>query len=214
MNHQQDEILHVSVAGGEARALVARTTAMVAQASVMHGASAAATAALGRALTAAAMLGCQLKSPEHAVTLQINGGGPLGSVVCTAHGDGRVKGYVDDPTADAVASEPDAPLVSAVVGCDGYLRLIRASGLKEPYIGQVALQTGEIAEDLAHYLTVSEGRPSVVALGAQITGGAVAEAAGLILEPMPGCSQETLHELELCLPLMGNLSRDMADLGG
>lgn len=209
-----DEILHISVADGAARALVASTTNMVAQAESVHRMSAASVTAFGRALTAAAMLGCQLKEHEHALTLIVKGDGPIGSIVCTAHGDGCVKGYADNPAAGVYDAETGAACVGATVGKNGFVRVIRDMGLKEPYIGQVSLLSGEIAEDIAQYLIKSEGRNATLALGVKGHGGEIVSAGGLLVEPMPGCPSGVLDEIEKCLPLMEHISRDMLDLGG
>ena len=166
-----DEILHITLEGGAARAMVAVTTGLVEKARQTHGLSAVASAALGRTLTAGAILGVMMKNPTDNLTVSIRGGGPIGPVVCVAHADGAVKGYVGDPQLE-LPPKPNGKLdVGGAVGSTGHITVVRDLGLRDPYVGQTRMVSGEIAEDLAFYLTVSEQTPSLVALGVMVQGG-------------------------------------------
>ena len=192
--------------------LVADTTALVETARLTHGLLPTACAALGRALTGSLLLAAQLKSPDLSLTLGIYGDGPLGSVVCVANARGDVKGYVAHPETH-LPTRPDGKLdVGGAVG-KGRLVVLREAEEGPPYTGQVLLQSGEIADDIAWYLVTSEGMPSLLALGVGVTPEGVACSAGVLIQPMPGCSEQVLHELELCAPLLNAVSSAMADLG-
>ena len=141
----------------------------------LHKTSAVTTAALGRLLTAAAMMGAMLKGSRDTVTLQINGGGPAGRLLAVADGAGHVKGYVQNPVVELPPRADGHLDVGAAVGTDGTLDVIRDLGLREPYIGQVPLVSGEIAEDVTRYFAVSEQTPSVCALGVLVNADYVAE---------------------------------------
>lgn len=182
---------------GNIRAFAAVTTDMVNRAADIHRCSATAAAALGRSLTAASMLGLMLKDRKNKLTLQIKGGGPIGKIVVVANAMGAVKGYADNPRAD-LPIRPDGKLdVGGVVGKDGYLTVIKDLGLKEPYIGQVQLLSGEIGEDMAAYFTYSEQVPSAVALGVLVgTDLRIQAAGGYMLQIMAGAGEETIAYLE------------------
>ncbi len=185
----QDVLTRGLAAGGQVRAIAARTTALTEEARRRHGLSPTATAALGRALTAVAMMGALLKGDER-VMLQILGEGPLGHVVAEGDARGRVRGYVSHPDAHLPLNENGKLDVGGAVG-GGQLVVIRDLGLREPYRGAVPLVSGEIAEDLAHYFTRSEQIPSAVALGVLVgADGQVLAAGGLLLQLMPGHTEE------------------------
>lgn len=178
------------------RISAARTTALVEEARVRQGTSPTASAALGRALTAAVMMGLDLKDDE-SITLRINGGGPLGTVLAVAESDGTVRGYVGNPGVDLPEIYRGKLNVGGAVGTEGFLEVIRDMRLRSPFIGRVPLQSGEIAEDLAYYFTLSEQIPSLVSLGVLIApGGKVEGAGGLFVQAMPGAGDELLRVLE------------------
>lgn len=171
---------------------------IVEQARIYHNTSPVATAALGRLLSVGSMMGVMMKDEKDKLTIQIKGDGSLGDLVCTANSDGTVKGLVGNPTLELPLRKSDGKLdVGQAVGHNGKLIVIRDMGLKEPYIGQCNLVTGEIAEDLTAYFAYSEQQPSAVGLGVLIDkDGSVKRAGGFIVQLMPDASDETVAILE------------------
>jgi molecular chaperone Hsp33 len=180
-----------------ARALVALSSDMVRKAQMTHDASPTATAALGRSLTAAALMGSQIKNEQGSVTLSFRGDGPLGGITCVARPNGTVKGYVDHPQCEVARIKQGKLNVGGAVG-RGFLSVIRDSGElgQQPYVGQTQIRTGESAEGCAYYFSLSEQRPSLVSLGVLLEGGLVVGAGGIILQPMPGAPEDMLVKLE------------------
>lgn len=164
----------------------------------LHHTAATASAALGRALTGAALMGCLLKGDGDSVTLKFKGGGPVGAVtaICDAHGN--LRGNCDFPLADLPLNPANGKLnVGALVGTDGNLVVIKDLGMKEPYIGQIPLVSGEIAEDLTKYYAVSEQIPTAVALGVLVNPDLTIRAAGgYLLQLLPGASDEEITLIE------------------
>ena len=146
----------------------------------LHKTSAVTTAALGRLLTAAAMMGAMLKGGRDTVTLQVNGGGPAGRLLAVADGSGHVKGYVQHPVVELPPRADGHLDVGGAVGKDGTLDVIRDLGLREPYIGQVPLVSGEIAEDVTRYFAISEQTPTVCALGVLVNADLSVQCAGRV----------------------------------
>ena len=204
----RDGILHISLLEGQARAILIESTAMVQRARDVHGLSRIATAALGRTLTAAAMMGSMLKGDDESITVSIRGGGPIGTVMAVAHGDCAVKGYVDHPEIDLPRTGPKLP-VGAAVGRDGKLTVIKDLRLREPYVGQVNLVSGEIAEDFAMYFTASEQTPSLVSLGVLVSDEKVESAGGLIVQMMPGASEAAIQSVEMSAGMFMDISGTM-----
>ncbi len=185
-----DKLVRATAKGGQVRIIAALTTDLVNEGVSMHLCTATAAAALGRMLTAGTLMGTMLKSKEDSLTLQIDGGGKARGVVVTAHADSSVKGYIGNPDVDLPANSKGKIDVSAAIGVDGYLRVIRDLGLKEPYIGQVPIRTGEIGDDLAYYFTVSEQTPSAVGLGVLVdTDMSIKASGGFIIQMMPGADE-------------------------
>ncbi len=182
---------------GTIRFFIASTTNMVEEARRIHNTSPTATAALGRALTAASMIGVTLKNEQDTLTLKIKGDGPIGSIVCVAHNNGDVKGYVGNPYAD-VPSRSDGKLdVGRLVGKNGQLAVIKDLGLKEPFIGYSNLVSGEIAEDLVSYFYNSEQQPSAISLGVLVDRDiSVRAAGGFMLQLLPDVSDEDIDKIE------------------
>lgn len=195
------------------RLFVAVTTNMVEKARKIHNTSPTATAALGRTLTAAVMMGAMMKNPTDKLTLRINGGGPIGTILAVADNKGKVKGYVGNPYAD-LPSRKDGKLdVGGVVGKQGTLTVIVDYGLKEPYVGQTNLVSGEIAEDLATYYVVSEQQPSAVGLGVLVDRDITVRAAGgYILQLMPNVPDEDINVIEKAISKMEPVS-NLVDMG-
>lgn len=172
------------------------TTGLVERARQIHNTTPVATAALGRTLTATAIMGSQLKVDDGSVTVQVKGNGPLGAIVCVGDADGFVRGYLQNPSAD-LPLRPDGKLaVGAGVG-RGYLMVIKDIGLKDPVTGTVALVNGEIAEDLTRYFAESEQVSSACALGVLVdTDCTVKCAGGWLVQLMPGVKDTDIDRLE------------------
>lgn len=209
--HLPDEMLHLTLMDGQARALICRTTAMARRAAEIHRPSSTALAAMSRTMTAAAMLGVMMKDPDASVTVTVAGDGPGGKITAVAHGP-RVKISMMHPEADLPLKADGHLDVGGLVGRRGRLTVIKDLGLKEPYIGQTALVSGELGEDFARYFTVSEQQPSLVALGCLVHEGYCLSAGGVLVQAMPGCSEELLEQLELRSVFFSAISREVADM--
>ncbi len=203
-----EEMLHISLMNGEARALLCESTQMVQRAADIHNTTPVCAAALGRLMTGTAMLGVMMKGEQESVTVTIKGDGPMGTLVAVAHG-GTVKAYADDPQVELPLREDGKLDVGGAVGHHGRMSVVKDLGLREPYVGQINLVSGELAMDFANYFTVSEQQPSLVSLGVLTSGNAVLKAGGLLIQPLPGCSEETLSQLELRTPMFADISREL-----
>ena len=191
-----DYIIRATAANDQIRAFAAVTTEMVETAREHHNTSPVATAALGRLLTAGAMMGSMMKGEKDVLTLQIKAGGPLQGITVTADSQGNVKGYVGNPDVCIPANSKGKLDVAGAVG-PGFLTVIKDMGLKEPYSGQVMLQTCEIAEDLTYYFATSEQVPSAVGLGVLMNKNiTVRQAGGFIVQLMPFAEEEVISRLE------------------
>ncbi len=191
-----NRILRAITENGEVRAFVAETRDLVNTITSMHKTSPVASAALGRTLTAGAMMGAMLKGDKDILTISIKGDGPLGGIMVTANGLGHVRGYVTEPFVD-IPTKPNGKLdVSGAIG-QGKLTVIRDLGLKEPYVGQIDLVSGEIADDLTYYFASSEQTNSVVALGVLVDRDyTIKQSGGFIVQLLPGVTEETISQLE------------------
>lgn len=186
----KDTIITATAKDGMVRIIAGSTTNLVEKARDIHGCTPVAAATLGRLLTAGALLGSTLKSEKDVTTLKINGGGDAEGVVVTAYKDGIVKGYIGNPYGDLPLNSKNKLDVGGYVGKNGNLIIIKDLGLKDPYVGQVPIFSGEIAEDLAYYFTVSEQTPSAVALGVLVnTDYSIKSAGGFIVQMMPGADE-------------------------
>ena len=182
---------------GFVKAVAIRSTGLVGEAARIHHTTPNATAAFGRALTAASMMGNMQKTENGSMTLQIKGGGPIGSIVCVSDATGNVRGYVYEPNVPFEEKYPGKLNVGATVGTDGTLTVIRDLQMKEPYVGSVPLVTGEIGDDVTAYFAQSEQTPTACALGVLIdTDCSVKVAGGYILQLLPGAPEETIVKLE------------------
>ena len=180
----------------EVRVYCCRTTELVQEARKRHDLWPNAAAALGRTLSVGAMMGTMLKARQEKIEIQINGKGPMGSMVVDAYYDGSVRGYVQNPH---VYKEKDSHKldVGACVGTDGVLRVVRDMGMKQPFVSEVALQTGEIGDDFAYYYYISEQTPSAVSVGVLIDENMnVKSAGGLIIQLLPNATEETIRIVE------------------
>ncbi len=191
-----DYMVRATAADGAIRAFAVTSKHLAEEARRHHGMSPVMTAALGRLLSAGAMMGAMMKGENDLLTLQIRGDGPGKGLTVTADSKGNVKGYPEVPVV-ALPPKSDGHLnVGGAMG-NGMLRVIRDMGLKEPYVGEVDLQTGEIAEDLTYYFAASEQIPSVVGLGVLVgRDGSVLEAGGFIVQLLPFTSDEVIKKLE------------------
>jgi molecular chaperone Hsp33 len=191
-----DYIIKATAANNMIRAYAATTRVLVEQARLIHRTSPVVTAALGRLLTAGSMMGSMMKSEKHKLTLQIKCEGPVKGLLVTADANANVKGYANQPDVDLPPKTAGKLDVGQAVG-SGVLRVIRDLGLKEPYVGQTELVTGEIADDLTYYFTKSEQIPSSVALGVLVNPDyTVRQAGGFIIQVMPSCEDKVIQALE------------------
>ena len=182
---------------GFVKAVAIRSTETVRRGAQIHGTAPNATAAFGRALTAASMMGNMQKVENGSMTLQIKGGGPIGTIVCVSDPQGNVRGYVYEPNVPLVEKYPGKLDVGATVGTDGTLTVIRDLQMKEPYVGSVPLVTGEIGDDVTAYFAQSEQTPTACALGILVdTDCSVKVAGGYLLQLLPGAPEETIEKLE------------------
>ncbi|HIV17139.1 MAG TPA: Hsp33 family molecular chaperone HslO [Candidatus Alectryocaccobium stercorigallinarum] len=191
-----DYMIRGTAADDKVRIFAVTTRDLVEKARQIHNTSPVATAALGRLLSAASMMGPMMKGDKDLMTLRIKGDGPIGGITVTADSKGNVKGYPENPNV-LIHAKPNGKLdVSGAVG-KGYLTVIRDLGLKEPYVGQVDLVSGEIAEDLTYYFTTSEQVPSSVGLGVLLDKtNFVKQAGGFIVQLMPDVSDEVISTIE------------------
>lgn len=192
----EDYMVRATAADAQIRAFACTAREMVEKARQIHNTSPIITAALGRLLSAGAMMGSMLKGDKELLTLQIKGDGPVQGLIVTADSLGNVKGYPEVPDVILPANAQGKFDVAGAVG-KGYLSVIKDMGLKEPYVGQTELQTGEIAEDLTYYFATSEQVPSSVGLGVLMNrDNTVCQAGGFIIQLMPFAEDEVIEKLE------------------
>jgi len=191
-----DYIIRATAADAGIRAFAATTKELVEKARQIHDTSPVITAALGRLLTGGVMMGAMLKGEDDLLTLQVSGDGPVRGMTVTAGSNGTVKGYAVEPQVMLPKNAAGKLDVGGAVG-RGTLRVIKDMGLKEPYVGQTALQTGEIADDLTYYFAASEQVPSSVGLGVLMEkNNTVKQAGGFIIQLMPFAGEEVIGALE------------------
>lgn len=179
------------------RFFIADTTELVQKASELHGTSPVATAAFGRTLTGASIMGKMLKNEQDRLTFQVSGSGEIKSILIVSDSTGNVKGYISAPHVDLPLRADGKLDVGGAVGKDGHLVVIKDYGLKDPFVGKSALVSGEIAEDLASYFMHSEQQPSIVSLGVFINADlSVKSAGGFIIQPLPYAEDEVIDKLE------------------
>lgn len=195
---QQDKLIRCITSDGAVMAMAADTTNIAYMGKKLHHTSSVASAALGRILTAASMMGAMLKQKEASITLRINGGGPLGALVAVADSKGNCRGYVENPQTETEYHANGKINVGAAVGKDGVINVMRDYGSGEPYIGLSELVSGEIAEDITSYYAVSEQIPTVCALGVLINkeDGELLLAGGMLIQLLPGATEDTIMKIE------------------
>ena len=207
----EDYIVRATAAGETVRAFAIRSTNLTAEARELHHTFPVVTAALGRLLSAGAMMGSMMKGDNDKLTIQVKGDGPIGQMTVTVDSHGNVKGFPADPSVDIPLKRAGKLDVGAAVG-RGTLTVSMDLGLKEPYNGQVEIQTGEIGDDLAYYYTVSEQTPSAVGLGVMVDrDSSVKHAGGFILQIMPDAAEETISALEAKIAEAGPVTEMMEE---
>ena len=203
----QGNIIRAAAAEGNIKITVISAPDIVERAHIIHSLSPTASAALGRTLLGASLLGNMLKGEKDAVTLRLNGGGPAGNVVAVSDSAGNVRGYMDNPTAD-LPTRPDGKLdVGGLIGRNGSITVSRDLGLREPYIGSVSLVSGEVAEDLTAYFAESEQIGAACGLGVLVdTDKSIRAAGGFIVQLLPGAPEDLIGRLEENIMLMDQLT--------
>lgn len=202
-----DEIVRAMTADGYVKAVAVTGRDLVERARNIHTLLPMATAALGRALLGASMLGDMLKEQRGSLTLQIKGGGPLGTVLAVSDYEGNVRGYVQNPHVELMEKHQGKLDVGAAVGSTGTLTVIKDIGLKEPYVGSIGLFSGEIADDLAMYFVESEQIPTACALGVLVgTDQSVTSAGGYLIQLLPGASDDIIDKIEAGVHRVGSVS--------
>ena len=192
---------------GFVKAVAIRSTEMVRRGAQIHNTAPNATAAFGRALTAASMMGNMQKVDNGSMTMQIKGGGPIGTIVCVSDPIGNVRGYVYEPNVPLVEKYPGKLDVGATVGTDGTLTIIRDLQMKEPYVGSVPLVSGEIGDDVTAYFAQSEQTPTACALGVLVdTDLSVKVAGGYLIQLLPGAPDEVIDKVEAGIKSAGSVT--------
>ena len=202
-----DRLVRAITTDGMVQAVAVSTRDLTERARNIHTTLPVATAALGRALAAASMMGNALKVEDASLTLQIKGGGPLGTVLTVSDAQGNVRGYVQQPHVD-LPLRPDGKLdVGSAVGSDGTLTVIKDLGMKEPYVGTIDLLSGEIADDIAAYFVESEQIPTACALGVLVgTDQSVTSAGGYLIQLLPGAGEDIITKIEAGVQRVGSVS--------
>ena len=207
------ELVRAMTRDGFAKAVAVTTTDMVERARQIHKMLPTATAALGRLLTAASMMGNMQKVENGSITLQVKGGGPLGTVLAVSDAQGNVRGYVQNPQVSILEKYRGKLDVGAAVGTDGMLTVIRDLQMKEPYVGSVQLVSGEIAEDITQYFVQSEQTPTACALGVLVdTDQSVRAAGGYLVQLLPGAPDSVIDRIEAGIQKVGAVTA-MLDRG-
>ena len=199
---------------GEISLSVLDTTDIVNKAIEYHNLTPVCAAALGRTLTVTAFMSSALKNEEERLSITIDGNGKGGKIVTAADGKMHVRGLISNPTVDLPLNERGKLDVSGVVGKNGYITVIKNLGLKEPYVGRCNLETGEIAEDFTAYYAYSEQQPTAMALGVLIgKDESCIGAGGVVIQPMPGCSEESISKAENLISQFFDISAKIKDMG-
>ncbi len=202
-----DQLIRVIAKDAPIKAMAINARDTVERARAIHDCWPVASAALGRLLMAASMMGAVMKGEEGSVTLRVRGGGPLGALTAVSDSSGNVRGYVQNPAVDVPRKAKGKLDVGAAVGCDGDLTVIRDLGMKEPYIGSVQLVGGEIAEDIAAYFVESEQVPTACALGVLIAPDQTVQAAGgYLIQLLPGADDAVISAVERGVARLGAVS--------
>ncbi len=205
------KIIRAIAEDGSVMACAIDSTDIAGKAEQIHQTSAVVTAALGRLLTAASMMGAMLKGEQDSLTLRMAGDGPAGSVIAVSDSRGNVRGYVGNPVVEIPLNQRGKLDVAGAVGRNGTLYVIKDIGLREPYVGQVPIVSGEIAEDITSYFAVSEQIPTVCALGVLVSPDlTVKVAGGFIVQLLPGAEEDSITRLEHNIEGMDSITSLMA----
>ncbi|AUO06369.1 heat shock protein Hsp33 [Paenibacillus jamilae] len=196
MENKQDRLIRGTAMDGRVRAFAVRTTQLVEELRRRHDTYPTATAALGRTLTAGAIMGSMLKGKER-LTIQVKGDGPIGQIVVDANAVGEVRGYVTEPHVHLPSNSMGKLDVAGAVGTEGFIHIIKDLGLKEPYRGSIPIISGELGEDFTYYFAKSEQTPSAVGLGVLVdTDNSVIVAGGFIIQLLPGLNDDEITAIE------------------
>ncbi len=207
-----DKLVRCISTDGTLVMMAAETTDMVERAQQIHETSAVTSAALGRLLTASSLMGSMLKGDSESVTLRMNGGGPAGTVMAVSDCWGNARGYVQNPVVEIPLNAKGKLDVAGAIGTDGSLVVIKDLNLKEPYIGQTPIISGEIAEDLTSYYAISEQLPSVCALGVLVNPDlSIKKAGGFIIQLLPTAFDDTIDAVERCITGIPSVTQMLSD---
>lgn len=206
------ELVRMISTDGTLTVIAAETTDIVKRMKRIHRTSPITTVALGRLITGASMMGAVLKGQDNSITLRVNGGGEAGSLIAVSDSQGNVRGYVANPVVEDIINDKGKLDVGAAVGKEGTLTVMKDLGMKEPYIGQIPLVSGEIAEDITSYFAISEQLPSVCALGVALKPSkAVMVAGGFIIQLLPTAMDDTIDKVEECLRNVEPITKMLSD---
>ena len=206
------ELVRMISADGTLTVIAAETTDIVKRMKRIHQTSPVTSVALGRLITAASMMGAVLKGQDDSITLRLNGGGPAGSLIAVSDSLGNVRGYVSNPVVEDMINEKGRLDVAGAVGKDGTLTVMKDLGMKEPYIGQIPILSGEIAEDITSYFAISEQLPSVCALGVALKpSSAIKVAGGFIIQLLPTAMEDTIEKVEECIKGLEPITQMLSD---
>ena len=206
-----NEIVRAITGNGLVKAAAITGRDIVERARNIHKLLPMGTAALGRTLLGASLMGDMLKEEQGSLTLQIRGGGPLGTILAVSDCGGNVRGYVQNPQVELMEKSPGKLDVGAAVGLDGTLTVIKDIGLKEPYVGSIGLFSGEIADDLAMYFVESEQIPTACALGVLVgLDQSVTAAGGYLIQLLPGAGEDMIEAIEAGVRAMGSVSHALS----
>ena len=207
-----DKLVRCISTDGTLVIMAAETTDMVEKSQQIHKTSAVTSAALGRLLTASSLMGSMLKGDTESITLRINGGGPSGTVMAVSDSFGNARGYVQNPVVEIPLNQKGKLDVAGAVGTDGSLTVIKDLNLKEPYVGQIPLVSGEIAEDITSYYAISEQIPSVCALGVLVNPDlSIKAAGGFIIQLLPTALDDTIDAVERCISDIPSVTSMLCD---
>lgn len=203
----QDKIIKFLAYNGKISVVCAETTNLVEKARKTHDLSPVVTAAFGRALTIASIMGNEMKGAKDKLTIQIKGNGPIGTMLVTSNNFPTVKGYVSNPVVNLPLNDLGKLDVGGAVGNAGFINVIKDIGLKEPYVGICPLISGEIAEDFAEYFAKSEQKNTAVSLGVLVNKDGVKSAGGYVITPMPDATEEEISKIEQSIFKAGAISK-------
>ena len=207
-----DKLIRCISTDGTLVMMAADTTDMAEKAQQIHKTSAVTSAALGRLLTASSLMGSMLKGDNDSITLRLNGGGPAGTIMAISDSHGDARGYVTNPVVEIPLNQKGKLDVSGAVGTDGSLTVIKDLNLKEPYVGQTPIISGEIAEDITSYYASSEQTPTVCALGVLVNPDlSVKSAGGFIIQLLPFAPDETIDMVERCISNIESVTSMLSD---